>query len=407
MESVSTAEAAQTSGCPLAPMRAGFDHSTTPELLAQHRETWNRLRSETPIFRSDITPKYDINYLMTYADNLAALQDTATFSSSSVNYLDEPHQKLIPEELDPPEHGKYRRTLAGPFAPGVIKNREDEIRQFCGELIDEFVAKGGGDFKQEFALKFPTTIFLRMMGLPVEQRDQFIERADIIMRTLPENDPDGSIKGTAAAQIIGDLNAVLELRRAHPTDDLVSHLLAQTIDGEPVSTEDFYAMGFLLYLAGLDTVANMLVYMFRHLAEDPKLRRELIEEPELIPDAVEEFLRYYSIASGARVVTTDTELGGFRIKKGDRILYCTAAADRDPEQFPDPDTFIPDRRPNRHIAFGAGPHRCLGSHLARLELRIAIEEWHKRLPDYRVPEGTVFTEHVGTVSGYDALPLEW
>ncbi|SHN39949.1 cytochrome P450 [Cryptosporangium aurantiacum] len=390
-----------------APLRPGFDHYTDPELLAHHRETWNRLRTETPIFRSDLTDKYDIFYLTRYADNLTALQDPATFSSSSVQYLDEPHQKMIPEELDPPEHTKYRRTLAAPFAPNEVRAREGEIREFCGQLIDEFVAKGGGDFREDFALKFPTTIFLRMMGMPVERRDEFIDRANTMMRMTGATDPDGSIRQTAAAEIIADIAAVMEERRAEPKDDVISHLLAQTIDGQPITEADFYAMGFLLYLAGLDTVANMLTYTFKHLAENPDLRRTLTEKPEMIPDAVEEFLRYYSIASGARVVTRDTELGGVRIKAGDRVMYCSAAASRDPEQFPDPDTFIPDRKPNRHTAFGAGPHRCLGSHLARLEMKVAIEEWHKRLPDYRIPEGTEFTEYVGVVAGFTGLPLEW
>jgi len=390
-----------------APLRPGFDHGTDPELLAHHRETWNRLRAETPIFRSDIAGKYDVFYLMRYADNLAALQDPETFSSSSVQYLDEPHQKMIPEELDPPEHTKYRRTLSAPFAPNEVRSREAQIRELCVQLIDEFVATGGADFRHEFAEKFPTTIFLRMMGLPVEQRDQFIERAHTILRTTGAEDPDGSIRGAAAAEIVGDIAAVMAQRRVEPQDDIISHMLAQQVDGEPIGDAEFFAMGFLLYLAGLDTVANILTYSFKHLAENPGLRRMLIEKPEMIPDAVEEFLRFFSIASGARVITRDTELGGISMKEGDRIVYCTAAAGRDPEQFPDPDTFIPDRKPNRHLAFGAGPHRCVGSHLARLELKIALEEWHKRLPDYRIPEGTEFSEYVGAVAGLRALPLEW
>lgn len=390
-----------------APLRPGFDPATDPELLAHHRETWNRFREETPIFRSDFAGPYDVFFLMRYADNLQALQDWETFSSSSVIAFDQPHQQMIPEELDPPEHTKYRRTLTAPFAPNAVRAREQEIRTLCVELIEGFRAGGAGDFRHEFAEKFPTTVFLRMMGLPVEQRDAFIDRAHRALRTAHSEDPDGSIRQTAAAEIVGDLAAVIEARKLQPQNDILSHVLAQEIDGERIGDLQFYAMGFLLYIAGLDTVANILTYSFKHLAENPGLRRMLIEKPEMIPDAVEEFLRFYSIATGARVITRDTELGGVAMKAGDRIMYCTAAAGRDPEQFPDPDTFIPDRSPNRHLAFGAGPHRCVGSHLARLELRIALEEWHKRIPDYRIPEGAEITEFVGSVAGLSALPLEW
>jgi cytochrome P450 len=390
-----------------APLRPGFDPETDPELLAHHRETWNRFREETPIFRSDFAGPYDVFFLMRYADNLQALQDWETFSSSSVIAFDQPHQQMIPEELDPPEHTKFRRTLTAPFAPNAVRAREQEIRELCVELIEGFRAGGAGDFRHEFAEKFPTTVFLRMMGLPVEQRDAFINRAHRALRTAHADDPDGSIRQTAAAEIVGDLAAVIEARKVQPQDDLISHVLAQEVDGERIGDLQFYAMGFLLYIAGLDTVANILTYSFKHLAENPGLRRMLIQKPEMIPDAVEEFLRFYSIATGARVVTRDTELGGVPIKAGDRIMYCTAAAGRDPEQFPDPDTFVPDRRPNRHLAFGAGPHRCVGSHLARLELRIALEEWHARIPDYRIAEGAEITEFVGSVAGLSALPLVW
>jgi cytochrome P450 len=390
-----------------APLRSGFDPATDPELLAHHRETWNRFREETPIFRSDFAGPYDVFFLMRYADNLQALQDWETFSSSSVLPRDEPHQQMIPEELDPPEHTKYRRTLTAPFAPNAVRAREQEIRALCIELIEEFAARGSGDFTHDFAQKFPTTIFLRLFGLPVEQRDAFIERAHVVLRTAATDDPDGAIRGGAAAEIVGDIAAVIEARKVTPQDDVISHILAQEVDGERIGDPQFYAMGFLLYIAGLDTVANILTYSFKHLAENPGLRRMLIEKPEMIPDAVEEFLRFYSIATGGRVVTKDTELGGVPMKAGDRIMYCTAAAGRDPEQFPDPDTFIPDRSPNRHVAFGAGPHRCVGSHLARLELRIALEEWHKRIPEYRIPEGTKFREYVGSVAGLESLPLEW
>jgi len=389
------------------PLRSGFDHYTDPDLLADSRAAWKRLREESPIFKSDIDERYDIFYVLGYEDNLRALQDWETFSSRSVLYIDQPHQQMIPEELDPPEHTKYRRVLSPHFAPNVVRTWEADIRELSASLVAEYRASGGGDFVKGFAQKFPTTIFLRLFGLPVEQRDEWVHQAHLVLRTSDAEDPDRSIRMNAAGFIVGALAEVAAARRAEPRDDLISALVREEVDGAPIADEPLMAKCFLLYTAGLDTVANVLTYSFKHLAEDPQLRRRLIEQPELIPDAVEEFLRFYSIASGARVVTRDTDFAGVPMKEGDRIVYSTPAAGRDPEQFPDADTFIPDRKPNRHLAFGAGPHRCVGSHLARLELRIALEEWHKQIPDYRIPEGTEFTEYVGAVSGLTALPLEW
>jgi cytochrome P450 len=387
------------------PFRPGFDHGTDEGLRQAHRETWNRMRDEHPIFRSDISPDFNVWFVLGYDENLKALQDWETFSSSNVFYLGEPHQRMVPEEMDPPEHTKYRRLLAGPLAPNAVRRREPEIRALCVELIEEFQAGGGGDFREQFAEKFPTTIFLRTMGMPIEQRDDFIKRAYVVERTSTAEDPDGAIRLKAAAEIVQDIEAVAALRREDPKDDIISQMVAGTIDGEPLSQENFQAMGFLLYIAGLDTVASVLTYCFQHLAQDAELRQTLIDHPEKIPDAVEEFLRFYAIASSGRLVTRDTELGGVSMKAGDRTVLVSAAASRDPEQFPEPDVFKLDRKPNRHLAFGGGPHRCVGSHLARLELRVALEEWHKRIPEYHVPAGSDCGEYVGVVAGLTRLPL--
>jgi cytochrome P450 len=163
----------------------------------------------------------------------------------------------------------------------------------------------------------------------------------------------------------------------------------------------------LLYAAGLDTVAGELGYMFLHLATHPDHRRLVTEQPERIPAFVEEALRVYSIVTTNRIVTRDTEFAGCPMKAGDRVLLSMPAADRDPRQFADADTFDVERTNNRHIAFAAGPHRCLGSHLARLELQIAVEEWHRRIPEYSLAADAEVTFHVGGVAGVDSLPLEW
>jgi len=203
------------------------------------------------------------------------------------------------------------------------------------------------------------------------------------------------------------LGELINARRKEPRDDLVSYLTRATIDDRQLTDMELLAISFLLYMAGLDTVAGMLTYIFRHLAEHPNHRSRLREHPETIPDAVEEFLRYYAIVTTARFVTRDVEFAGCPMHAGDRVVLPTAASGRDPKQLADADKFIIDRPQNRHLSFGAGPHRCLGSHLARVELAVAIEEWHKRIPDYRIEPRANITQHVEGVAGLDTLPLVW
>ncbi|MCU1395518.1 MAG: cytochrome [Ilumatobacteraceae bacterium] len=389
------------------PLRKGFDHNSNAALIADHRGEWKRLREESPVFRSDKAGDYTLWYLLTYTDNHAAMQDWETFSSSTVQAIGDSAHKLMPVELDPPEHTKYRRLLSAEFSPSAAERMEPDIRQLCVELIDAFADKGQCDVVADFAMKFPTTVFLRMMGLPVEHLDAFLDRAHRLIQTSKDDDPDGSKRAIAAMEIVGDIAAVIAARRQAPQKDLASHLVAAEIDNAPIGDMELYAMGFLLYVAGLDTVANIIGYSLHHLALDPALRQRLIDDPSLIPEANEEFLRLYSLATGARVVTRDVEFAGCPMKQGDRIVYSTASAGRDPQQFPDPDTLILGRTPNRHLAFGAGPHRCVGAHLARLELRIALEEWLRRIPDFRLADEAVVTEHVGAVSGLDTVPLVW
>jgi cytochrome P450 len=316
-------------------------------------------------------------------------------------------QTLLPEELDPPEHGKYRRLLNASLSPDAVAKLEPEIRERCAALIDEVADAGACDFVRDVGLRFPTAIFLQLMGLPTDHVDELVALARTILHTSAVEDPDLSIRATAAFEIVGHLTAAFDARRAQPADDLVSVLLAGTVDDRPLSDDELVGMGFLLYLAGLDTVANVLAYSVRHLAQDDDLRRALRSDPERWPTAIEEFLRFYSIATTARVVTRDVEFAGCPMRAGDRIVLPTAAASRDPEIFEHADTFDPARPANRHMAFGAGPHRCVGAHLARLELRVAMEEWHRRIPDYAVAPDAVIHESVGAVAGMDSLPLTW
>jgi cytochrome P450 len=384
-----------------------FDHADAPGLLADPYGEWDRLREAHGAFGSDKNPTRTVWFLLRHDDVHGALQDAQLFSSRSViPFTDEDH-RWIPEELDPPEHTKYRQLLNPLFSPGRVAAMEPEIRTFCVELVDAIAPKGSCDLLADFARLFPTTIFMRLMGLPVGEAEQFLRWAHELMHTRPDADPDGAIRGGAMTSIMQYLGTLIAARQAEPLDDIVSHLVTSTIDGRPLTVEELLETCFLLYMAGLDTVAGMLTYTFQHLAEHPEHQELVRSDLGAIEGVVEECLRMYAIVTTSRVVTRDVDFGGCPMKAGDRIVTPTASANRDPAAFVRAGEFVPDRSPNRHIAFGAGPHRCVGSHLARLELRVALEEWHRRVPTYRIPDGAVIEQHVGGVAGVDRLPLTW
>ncbi|MCU1401545.1 MAG: Cytochrome, partial [Acidimicrobiales bacterium] len=391
------------------PLRPGFDHSTDVMLREHHYDEWVRLQDEQRAFRSDISDPfgYSLWYLLRYDDIRDALQDPGLFSSRTVQYLGDSDQRMLPLELDPPAHTPYRQLLSAPLSPGNVQKLEPEVRALAVELIEGLVDAGSCEFVHDVALRFPTTMFLRLMGLSTDRTDELVGHARALLHTSPNDDPDQSIRGGAVLSIIGHLAEALAKRREQPGDDLLGQIVGATVEGRPLTDEELLAMAFLLYVAGLDTVANVLAYSMRHLADSPQVRSSLVANPDRWPIAVEELLRYYSIATTSRVVTRDTEFAGCPMKAGDRVVLPTGAAGRDPRQFEDADEFQADRAVNRHLAFGAGPHRCVGSHLARLEMRIAMEEWHRLIPEYRIAPGVELREHVGAVAGLDQLPLTW
>jgi cytochrome P450 len=333
-----------------------------------------------------------------------AFQHPEIYSSTAVvPDAPEPPYYWIPEMLDAPKHNKWRKLLGPLFSPGAIEALEPKIREQFGRIIDEVAPKGKCDFVQDVALRFPNQIFMDLMGMPLTDADKFQDWETAILH-------EGSSTSERAMQAAGDVHAyftdVIAKRRAAPKDDIVSRALSWEIDGEPVSNEDMMAFCLLMFMAGLDTVSTQITYSFLHLATHEEDRRRINEDPSLIGPAMEEFLRYYAFVTPGRKVLRDTELGGTSIKAGEMVFLPLVAANRDESEFPNANEVIIDRAENRHIAFGAGPHRCLGSHLARLELNIAMEEWHKRVPDYRVDPSVPIREHGGQI-GLSNLPLEW
>jgi cytochrome P450 len=389
---------------------AHFEYAPAPTPGTSFFEQLDALRRQHEVFRSDEAQGY---WVFTRNEMIVdALQRPEIFSSTAtVPTIPEPPYQWIPLMVDPPYHTKWRKLLGGWFSPGRIASLETPVRERCAELVDSIVARGECDFVADFASQFPTTIFLQIIGLPVEQLDQFMEWEDKILHFNSETDPDYSGMMAAMDQVTKHFAELIAVRRNDPNsrgDDIVSAAIDWTIDGEPISDKDLLSCMLLLFMAGLDTVASQLSFLFRHLATVPADRQRLLADPALIPAAVEEMLRAYSIVRLGRKVTQDTDFHGCALKAGDMVAMPLAFASRDEDVFEDATEVEIDRDVFRNVAFGAGPHRCLGSHLARRELVVAVEEWHKRIPEYSVPYGAEVIEHSGNgVYGLDRLPLRW
>jgi cytochrome P450 len=373
--------------------------------LHSHHERWDAIAAVHSGFRSSVSRGF---WVVTDGDEVqTALQDWRTFSNRSVTALDpDPKFMWIPEMLDPPVHTQWRRLLGREFSPNAVAAREPEIRRAAVELIDELAATGGADVLDGFARRFPTRIFLRLMGLPEADLDMFLDWVHHMLHLSFEEDPDRSRQLAAMKAVAAYFAEQIASRRETPRDDLLSRAMTWTIDGEPVSDADLHAFCVLMFTAGLDTVPISVGWTLYHFATHPEQRREIIADPSLIPTSVEEILRVYSFVIPARKATRDVEIGGCPVRAGEMVMLPLAVSNRDPHRYEDPLTVDLRRRTTNHIAFGSGPHRCLGSHLARLELNVAIEEWHRRIPDYRVAPGQDL-EETGNMYGIKSLRLEW
>ena len=347
--------------------------------------------------------------LSTYEDVMWALRHPEVFSSSpdAVNIGQE--HNLIPLQVDPPDHAKYRRTLDPEFSPKRMAALEADVRLLVGEIIDRFVAKGSCDFHEDFATPMPSTVFLRLMGMPQSDLPQFLEWRDSTIRPdLDPNDPDSAqkIREATGRAITKYFERAIALRRAEPDDNLLSRIVHAQVDGRSFTDDELLGICHLMLLAGLDTVTATLDCMIAYLAQHPEQRQLLVDRPELIDGAIEEMLRTETpVTVVARVVKQEHVMRGCTLKPGDGVTVGIGAANGDAE-FADPHVVDFQRQGNRHLAFGAGPHRCLGSHLARMELRVALEEFHKRIPNYSVADGATLL-YSPAIRQTFGLPLQW
>ena len=323
-----------------------------------------------------------------YATILDGLQHPELWSSSVITPIEpDPPFKWIPVMVDPPDHAKWRKVLADYFSPGRVKGMKESQHQLVRELIDKLKPQGGCEFVTQMARVFPSIVFLNIMGMPIDHLDQFLEWEDMILHQEGIGEDVNARRLEGMTHVMGYFQKLIEQRRAEgnpDADDIVSAAITWKLDGEPINDMELLNCLLLLFMAGLDTVAGESSYAMLHLATHPDDRKRIASDPDVIPRAVEELLRVYPMVQTARKATQDMDFHGCPVKAGDMAAFPLAMANRDDQMFPDGREVDLDRGITRHIAFGAGPHRCLGSHLARQEMAVLLEEWHKRIPEYEL-----------------------
>ncbi len=386
-----------------------------PDYVKDPYPVWDELREKCPVAHSE---RWGGSWMPTrYADLFNIARDVAHFSSTEVlvapvapppggEFDPESAQfygvKAPPITSDPPEHTWSRRLLLPPFSARSIERWEPETHELCRSLIDGFIDRGRADAAADYAQQIPPRVIASMLGVPKDMSDTFIEWVrDLLERGLTNPE----LRGPARTGLLSFLWQKIQERRQRPRDDLISHLLKAEVDGKPVPDTHILGTCLLLVIAGIDTTWSSIGSALWHLAQHPEDCARLTAEPELMSTAVEEFLRAYSPVTMARIAPQDIEYGGCNLLAGDRVIMNFPAANRDPERFADPQKVIIDRAVNPHIAFGVGIHRCAGSNLARMEMRVALQEWLARIPQFRLADPAAVTWAGGQVRGPRSLPV--
>ncbi|MGI9425322.1 MAG: cytochrome P450 [Hyphomicrobiaceae bacterium] len=366
---------------------------------------WDKIRtSACPIAH---TERYGGVYLpTTFADMQTIAYDPESFSSRQVVVRERQPEDAggaPPITTDPPKHRLSRMRIMPPFSGHEIKKLMPRTREICNQLIDQFADNGRFDGAVDYAQNIPVHVIAHMLGLPDTDADRF---RGWIQQILVDGIADDEAMHDGLHDITQYFYEHLEARRAQPGDDLISYLAQQTYeDGEPFKETHILGSLRLILIAGIDTTWSAIGASIWHLAKNPRDRERLVAEPELMRSAVEEFLRAYAPVTMARLIAKDTTVNGCPMKAGEMLLLPFPAANRDPDQFDDADRVILDRENNRHVAFGMGIHRCVGMHLARMEITIALEELLKRVPVFELAGETTWSQ--GAIRGPRTLPLSF
>jgi cytochrome P450 len=387
-----------------------FDQVYADNFDADPFGTYEKVRAEAPpIFFSPMSfnSPTGVWYVTKPDDIRRTLQDSEYFTTT-MGYggaASAMPRRMIPLELDPPDNRKYRVLLTPLFSPTSMRRLENGIRETANELIDGFIANGQCDFARDFAAILPATVFMALMGYPMSRKAEFLDWEDTFFHNM-----DFEARVAAGKRIEAMNLEMIAVKRANPDEGLISRLASLSFDdGTAVPDDDIQDMAWLLFIAGLDTVSSGLSHSFRYLAEHPDKKQELIDDRSLIPQAVEELLRINAWVNPPRTVRADTVLGGVQLKRGDEIMQLHTLANRDEELFPHPLEVDFHRETNPHTAFGGGLHRCVGSHLARQELQIAINVWLDRAPDFTLPAPERDGLRYNTMGMFSLhhLPLQW
>jgi cytochrome P450 len=375
---------------------------------ALHRDPQRRM---SELFGNDgrdilFTPHNGGHWIVTsYALAHEILCDARRFGSFPIgvptNYTQRP--RLIPLESDIEDHKRYRRLLYPVFAPEAVKQLEQAVRERTRAILDEALRDGEIDFLRDVAKPIPTQLFVNQMGLDESDLERFYAWERGFYRAPTEAE-----RMACGQNIAAYLHDAVEAHKQNPRDDIVSMLLAAEVDGERLTSDEVDAICYLLFLAGIDTVAAMLSFITLYLAEHPGLWQRLRRDGALLERSVDEFLRMHAFINLNRIVSEDTGFHGVQFRAGDNVVIPSYLTDRDPRAFPDPDRFDEGRTPsqrNRHHAFGAGAHKCLGLHLAKLEVQVVLEELCRRIERLEISDRARITAHGGTTMGLDCLPL--
>ncbi len=393
---------------PVEDFSTDWDH-TDPQWVNDPYPIWDALRENCPVAHTD---RYGGGWFPTTHEMVSSIaNDTDHFTSRMVvvtnnkfppNFIPAPIGGAPPITSDPPFHAIARRLILPAFAPGPVKALEPQIRALCQKHLDEMAGKDVIDAGTGYAQFIPPGVIGQMLGFPAEDEDIFREIVHFIL-DLVDLPPEE--RGEMSEPTVNYFSTQIEDHIANPRDDLTSYLLNVEVGGEKLAREHVTGTIVLILVAGIDTTWSAIGSALWHLAQNPSDLARLVNEPDLMPLAVEEFLRFYAPVTMARLVNEDFEFFGCPMKKDDWVLLGFPAANRDPQAFEKADTFIIDREVNRHAAFGLGIHRCVGSNLARLELRIAIEEFIARYPTFELANSADVTWAPGQVRGPRQIPL--
>lgn len=373
-------------------------------------EAWRKLQDDN-VPEIIYTPLTGGHFIATRGEIISEIYRTPELFSSEIIFLPKEAGKkyaMVPTKMDPPEHTPYRKVLDKGLNLAQIRKTEDAIRKVAADLIDGFVADGKCDFAQQYASLFPVQVFMALCDLPVEDAAKLAPLAEAMTRPPGKTPQEQADALDRANKGFFDYAApIIEARRGGDGDDLISVMVNSTIDGEPMPEENVLGLVSLLLLGGLDTVVNLLSFMMRYLGQHPEKVAELRSDPLKLQRGVEEMFRRFPVVSDARMVARDTIYRGVEFKQGDMILMPTALHGLDESENENAWELNLDRRAPKHSTFGQGPHRCAGMHLARLEVTVTLQEWLKRIPEFRLSPDAKTTYHPGIIAAVVGVPLEW